>query len=72
MGGNARDWCVNVLQDDGLPPSGGRVRTPEGPRGADRGGGWSNYAEDCRAAARLENMPIYRYYNLGFRALRTL
>ena len=73
MHGNVCEWCGDWYRDDyyeSSPP-----RDPMGPdEGSDRvnrGGTWLNGAQNCRSAFRYGNSPDYRYFNLGFRVLRS-
>jgi formylglycine-generating enzyme len=67
MHGNVWNWCsdwygdysTNAQTDPGGPVSGSRR--------VFRGGGWDNYAVDCRSARRRGNTPDYSSGNLGFR-----
>ena len=71
MLGNVWEWVGDWY---GEYP-GGRVTDPVGPRSGSyrviRGGSWFNYARYCRSANRNYNSPGHRYFNLGFRLLRT-
>ena len=67
MHGNVWEWCRDWHGD--YP--GGDATDPAGPSsGSDRvnrGGGWSNAAQNCRSALRLWYAPGIRSDNLGFR-----
>jgi len=67
MSGNVREWC-----NDWYGSYRSRAQTnPSGPSGGSyrvlRGGGWSNYALNCRVASRNSSTPGYRHGSLGFR-----
>jgi len=67
--GNGWEWCSDWY---GAYPS-GSVVDPTGPTNASyrvvRGGGWSDYARDCRSACRYYSGPANRCNSLGFRFL---
>lgn len=54
MSGNVWEWCLDEW------PNGTRVC---------RGGGWSTFAWGCRVAYRGNNVPCFRYYDVGFRVV---
>ena len=71
MLGNVWEWMGDWYGD--YP--GGAVTDPAGPGSGSyrvfRGGGWLSIAEDCRSAGRSRFSPGIRFFNLGFRLLRT-
>ena len=72
MLGNVLEW----VQDwrGGYP--GGTVTDPRGPGSGSgrvtRGGGWNICAGSCRSSFRYYGTPGYRFFDLGFRLLRTV
>jgi len=69
--GNAWEWAW-----DSYASYSGAVVDPESNDGASprvtRGGGYADYAENCRSARRYGDDPDYRGSNLGFRVVRTI
>ena len=68
MLGNVLEWCDDGKRDYTDQP----VCDPRGPSEASasrviRGGSWSSFARNVRAAFRVWRSPEVRYYNLGFR-----
>lgn len=68
MHGNVWEWCLDFYAN-AYP--GGSVIDPPGPEtGAVRvirGGGWEDFARDCRSACRLRAWPGNSFSYLGFR-----
>jgi formylglycine-generating enzyme required for sulfatase activity len=70
MHGNLREWCWDWLEaysGDVTDPTGSAL----GSYRAYRGGGWADYARNCRSAARAAHWPYTRYRHIGLRLART-
>jgi formylglycine-generating enzyme required for sulfatase activity len=71
MHGNVWEWCW-----DRYGPYSGNAADPTGPASGPlrvrRGGGWFNYASDCRSASRINYYPDGRSDNLGLRVALTV
>jgi formylglycine-generating enzyme required for sulfatase activity/tRNA A-37 threonylcarbamoyl transferase component Bud32 len=72
MHGNVREWCEDRYGVDYYKDAKAR-RDPTGPEEGIsrvlRGGGWSQFGRDCRAAFRGWNAPGYRNDSAGFRVV---
>ncbi len=75
MHGNVWEWCEDDWHNSyANAPSDGSAWVDISARGSlrvYRGGGWSYFAVLCRSAGRTGVAPGYRFYDLGFRLLRT-
>jgi formylglycine-generating enzyme required for sulfatase activity len=81
MIGNASEWCSDWYDEDYYSKSPDRDPTGpnlgpyrvsnSGPYRVHRGGSWSSYAMDCRAASRDRRAPNLRYDSVGFRVARS-
>ncbi|AUB37436.1 Formylglycine-generating enzyme, required for sulfatase activity, containings SUMF1/FGE domain [Nostoc flagelliforme CCNUN1] len=68
--GNVWEWCADHWHDDYIgAPSDGSVwlSNNENQFRVMRGGSWSNFSEDCRAASRAKSSPYDLSYYIGFR-----
>lgn len=67
MHGNVWEWCLDGYAN--YP--GGNVTDPAaaspGSNRVDRGGSWSNSADNCRSAGRSWVGQVFRWFDLGFR-----
>ncbi|MCA9539477.1 MAG: SUMF1/EgtB/PvdO family nonheme iron enzyme, partial [Myxococcales bacterium] len=72
MGGNVRDWCINIWTHDGPPIANGRVVVVPAPPDGDehrsmRGGSLTSHMRFCRVASRFANRPHQSFGIVGFR-----
>ena len=72
MHGNVWEWVEDGYDEDYYAES-----EVDDPKGADsvryrmyRGGGWFSNVKSLRTAYRVNNLPNFRYYSLGFRLVR--
>jgi len=78
MGGNVRDWCLDVYQQAGPMLAGDRVVIPPefwaetGVLRVIRGGAWANSLRSVRAAFRSGGPSTDRFALLGFRLVKSL
>jgi len=73
MLGNVWEWCWDQW-DQSTAYSTAGVTDPLGGTGSfriHRGGRYNGYASSTRAACRASSAPDYRYYDLGFRPVRS-
>jgi formylglycine-generating enzyme required for sulfatase activity len=72
--GNVWEWCQDHWHSDykGAPKDGSAWIDSDAKEDKNRvlrGGSWNYNPRNCRSAARLNNNPDYRYYNVGFRVV---
>ena len=69
MSGNVWEWCPDDRNGDSSKQKAEFVRGNDqvGSYRVIRGGGWGNYARNCRSANRSSNIPGTRLFHLGFR-----
>jgi formylglycine-generating enzyme required for sulfatase activity len=74
MRGNVWEWLEDCYHDSyrGAPTDGSAWTTTNCGRRVVRGGSWSSYPRDLRAADRFGNSPGFRVNGSGFRLARTL
>jgi serine/threonine-protein kinase len=76
LGGNVRDWCINVWKPLGPALEGGRLQLDPADRTdpdfrAIRGGGWGSTMANGRSAARFGGRPERWTLQVGLRILRS-
>ncbi len=74
MAGNLREWCWDRYGADYYESSNG-TNDPRGPESETeervvRGGGWINFADECRAGARRSESAEFVNFDTGFRPVR--
>ena len=67
MSGNVREWCQDWYGSYSSSTQTDPTGSTSGSNRVDRGGGWDNYATNCRVAYRFWDDAALRRYNLGFR-----
>ena len=71
MHGNVWEWCEDFYSRYPSNALADPHKRRSGSRRVLRGGGWSNYSENCRCAFRYCYKPNRNLNNLGFRVART-
>jgi formylglycine-generating enzyme required for sulfatase activity len=74
MHGNVFQWVQDHYHEDyqGAPTNGSYWSGGHWSHLIIRGGAWSSYPQDLRAAYRSSDLPGARHYNVGFRVARML
>ncbi len=74
MHGNVWEWVQDRWHAgyEGAPSDGSAWEDGAGSARVMRGGGWSDFASNCRSAARDGHDPDHRFSDLGFRLLMKL
>ncbi|KPA14158.1 serine/threonine protein kinase, partial [Candidatus Magnetomorum sp. HK-1] len=67
MHGNVYEWCSDWFADYQATHTENPVGPNKGSYRVIRGGGWNDYARDCRSANRLGSGPTGRDWYIGFR-----
>jgi formylglycine-generating enzyme required for sulfatase activity len=76
MAGNVAEWCWDRKADDAAVDYPAEPQLdPRGPATGNyrifRGGGWENFADECRSGSRGFFLPSYTINSLGFRTARS-
>jgi formylglycine-generating enzyme required for sulfatase activity len=73
MSGNVGEWIEDIYHDDyRSAPSDGSAWGGNSAKHVLRGGSWIQYRNGARSAFRSVSAPEYRYFDSGFRVVRTL
>ncbi len=72
MHGNVWEWCWDWFGDYSSDSETDPAGAASGVFRVIRGGSWSNDGQFVRSAYRYCNIPVFRYYNYGFRLVRSL
>ena len=70
MSGNVYEWCWDWYNSS-ISSSTADTGASSGSRRVQRGGSWYNSDDICQVSDRSFSYPYYRYYNYGFRVVRT-
>jgi formylglycine-generating enzyme required for sulfatase activity len=71
MPGNVWEWCWDCYGGYPAGPVVDPLGAATGSTRVERGGGWYDFAQDCRSAARRSDVPERLFDDIGLRVART-